>query len=58
MLSIDQQVFLCSETRARIVLQDFIEFPKRAAGGSFGAGRSSKTFPDMPNEFRVSGCRQ
>ena len=37
---------------------ELLEFPKNAAEGSLGAGRSSKTFPDMPDEFRVSGCRQ
>ena len=37
---------------------ELLEFPKKATECSFGASRSSKSFPDMPNEFRVSGCRE
>ena len=33
-------------------------FPNQAAVGSFGASGSSKTFPDVPHKFRVSGCKQ
>ena len=34
-----------------------LEFPKIAADGSPGAGRSSKTCPDVPIELRVASCR-
>ena len=54
-----RQVSLYSETGgshgADAIL---VEFPKKATGGSLETLRSSKTFPDMSNEFRVSGSRQ
>ena len=36
----------------------FFEFPKSADRGSPAPGRNSKTCPAVPNEFRVSGCKQ
>ena len=36
----------------------FFEFSKSADDGSPPAGRPSKTFPEVPNEFRVSSCKQ
>ena len=36
----------------------FFEFSKSADDGSPRASRPSKTCPDVPNEFRVSGCKQ
>ena len=36
----------------------FFEFSKSADDGSPRAGRPSKTCPDVPNEFRVTGCKQ
>ena len=57
--------FLCSIIWPVLIgfnLQDgdakFFEFPKSADDGSLGAGGPSKTCPDVPNEFRVSGCKQ
>ena len=36
----------------------FRELSKRAEDGSRPAGGLSKTFPEVPKEFRVSGCKQ
>ena len=35
-----------------------LNFPKSVDDGSPGAGRPSKTCSDVPNEFRVSSCKQ
>ena len=34
-----------------------LEFPKKDAGGSLGAGGSSETFSEMSNEFRKQESR-
>ena len=34
------------------------EFAKSADDGSLGNGRPPKMCPDVPNEFRVTGCKQ
>ena len=44
------------ETGSQCVAVRLLACPKQAAVGSFGAGGSSKTFPDVPYQFRVSGC--
>ena len=41
-----------------VLMPYFSNFQRKLLVGSHGAGRSSKTFPDMPNEFRESGCKQ
>ena len=54
-----QQFFLCSQTQVRGKLMAyFFEFPRIAVDGSPGAGIFSKTFPDVPHEFRVLDGRQ
>ena len=35
----------------------FSNIGRIAADGSPGAGRPSKTCPDVPNEFRVAACK-
>ena len=41
-----------------VLKQDFFTFQRKQRAVHSGAGRSSKTFPDIPNEFRVPGCGQ
>ena len=44
------------DTSSQCVSITLLTYPNQAAVGSFGASRSSKTFPDVRYKFRVSRC--
>ena len=52
-LCLYQLASICKKT-----MRNSLNFLKSADDGSPGAGRPSTKCPDVPNEFRVSGCKQ